>query len=443
MPRPPQGPPRVRSSPSGFVPFGGPTDGQDDDSQPDTDVPESTRSRSADGEMQRPRGVLFDEPPASPPPREGAADGARDDGEPPQREGLPSGFRMRHDTHLVDELSTELPGAPLRYLEVARLRSPHSLPKAEGIGALVDSIRELGLVQPLVVRAVGREFEVVAGTTRLAAAVAAGLSEVPCVVQNISEGRARQLAAAARHHKVRESPSPPGAKPPATAEASGLPLEVIEEVERSLKSIVSSVEMMRTAPGQLLERAGRDLMAAEAHRCDWLIRAARQAQHSERPQTTLVALGDLVERVHHHLEPELRILGVDAFLRLDLPRGAAAVHGDDAQIALAIEGLYRGITSVLADSRGGELRVRVRASRAQVHLELEQTTVSLPPDLNERFFDAGETDRPGGLAAATGLGVARQIFELHGGRAQVRSAADAVTGFALVAQLPLLATTEG
>ena len=55
------------------------------------------------------------------------------------------------------------------------------------IGHLSDSIKTHGILQPLVVRPVGDQFQLIAGERRLRAAQAAGLREVPVTVVNFDD----------------------------------------------------------------------------------------------------------------------------------------------------------------------------------------------------------------------------------------------------------------
>jgi ParB family transcriptional regulator, chromosome partitioning protein len=59
---------------------------------------------------------------------------------------------------------------------------------------LAQSIREQGLLQPLLVRPVGDGFEIVAGERRYRAAKLAGLSEVSVLVRDLTDEEARTLA---------------------------------------------------------------------------------------------------------------------------------------------------------------------------------------------------------------------------------------------------------
>jgi ParB family transcriptional regulator, chromosome partitioning protein len=59
---------------------------------------------------------------------------------------------------------------------------------------LVASIREKGVIQPLVVRNTGDHYQIIAGERRWRAAQRAGLKEVPVVIQDVSEDWALEMA---------------------------------------------------------------------------------------------------------------------------------------------------------------------------------------------------------------------------------------------------------
>jgi ParB family chromosome partitioning protein len=76
--------------------------------------------------------------------------------------------------------------------------NPHNprraFPDAE-LDELASSIRDRGIIQPIVVRPTGRDsYEIVAGERRWRAAQRANLHDVPVVVVEVSDGEALQLA---------------------------------------------------------------------------------------------------------------------------------------------------------------------------------------------------------------------------------------------------------
>jgi len=64
----------------------------------------------------------------------------------------------------------------------------------EKMAELVASIREKGIIQPLVVRRHGDHYQIIAGERRWRASQKAGLREVPVVIQDVSEDWALELA---------------------------------------------------------------------------------------------------------------------------------------------------------------------------------------------------------------------------------------------------------
>lgn len=54
----------------------------------------------------------------------------------------------------------------------------------ESVAELAGSIKQYGVIEPLVIKRKGKRYEVVAGHRRLVAAIVAGLVKVPCVIYN-------------------------------------------------------------------------------------------------------------------------------------------------------------------------------------------------------------------------------------------------------------------
>ncbi len=65
---------------------------------------------------------------------------------------------------------------------------------AAEIAELADSLRQHGMIQPVLVRAVGDRFQLIAGERRLRAAVEAQLHEIPARVMELDDQRVSELA---------------------------------------------------------------------------------------------------------------------------------------------------------------------------------------------------------------------------------------------------------
>lgn len=77
---------------------------------------------------------------------------------------------------------------------LANPHQPRGRTDEDKLKELAASIREHGVVQPVVVRPLGDRFELVAGERRWRAAQLAGLSVVPAVVRSLNERQALEIA---------------------------------------------------------------------------------------------------------------------------------------------------------------------------------------------------------------------------------------------------------
>jgi len=64
----------------------------------------------------------------------------------------------------------------------------------EELNNLADTIRSVGIIEPLVLRKKGQKFEIIAGERRWRAAQIAGLEKVPAVVKDVSDDKLLEMA---------------------------------------------------------------------------------------------------------------------------------------------------------------------------------------------------------------------------------------------------------
>jgi ParB family transcriptional regulator, chromosome partitioning protein len=98
----------------------------------------------------------------------------------------------------VEDLLSMDVEAPTATVNIDKIRLPAKQPRRyfdpEKLSQLVQSVKEHGILQPLLVRAVNDEYELVAGERRLRAAKAAGLIEVPIISKELSDHQTLQIA---------------------------------------------------------------------------------------------------------------------------------------------------------------------------------------------------------------------------------------------------------
>src|SRR6201997_1534750 len=115
-----------------------------------------------------------------------------------KRIGLPVTLKMRHDAHYVETL-TSFSGASIgRMIPIDKIRPNPDQPRKfiGDIRELSDSIRQKGVLEPLLVRYIPREdtYYIISGERRYHASKAAGLHELPCIEKIADDAETLELA---------------------------------------------------------------------------------------------------------------------------------------------------------------------------------------------------------------------------------------------------------
>jgi hypothetical protein len=326
----------------------------------------------------------------------------------PVREGLPPTYRMRADRHYVDLLASRGPVGRERTLPVSSFEAP-GVTDVPALVPLIESIRAHGILQPLLVQDHNGTMRVVAGHRRLAAAIAAGLREVPCIVHDVDDETAGRLREASNLPRAAaESPQPVATVPPLHAD---------DEIGRAFSTVSGLADLMTGSLSDLTRGVVGTLLRAELWRAAHLQQATRVLRDDAPVTRTAVAAAGLVERVVQGFGPERRIRHVELITTSDVPPGHVIVVDE----RLATTGLTGAILATLALLEGlPACRVTVSlamtATRA-VSLTVSQEHVRPSGTWVERAFDRTWRDRPGGLPVLVSMAAMQQAALVHGGDA--------------------------
>ncbi len=159
--------------------------------------------------------------------------------------------------------------APLT-LPIGQLRPGKSQPRTtfEGLEVLVDSVKQFGLLQPILVRPIRDEpeaYEIIAGERRWRAAQKAQLHDVPVVLRNLDELEALQLALVENLQRADLSP---------IDEAAGL-RRLISDFNQTQEEVAKTVGKSRPhvantlAPARSAGRSARPHPRRQAHGRPW------------------------------------------------------------------------------------------------------------------------------------------------------------------------------
>lgn len=123
---------------------------------------------------------------------------------------IPGGERDAVDVFFSSENLASVPGAKLAHIDPSRItpnpQQPRSVFEPEAFAELVHSVREFGVLQPIVVRPKGEDFELIMGERRLRAAKEAGLSAIPAVVRDTSDENMLRDALLENLHRANLNP---------------------------------------------------------------------------------------------------------------------------------------------------------------------------------------------------------------------------------------------
>jgi ParB family chromosome partitioning protein len=103
---------------------------------------------------------------------------------------------MRHDSHFIDQLGRAA-GSPIGQSIPIEDIDPNPNQPRQNVGdlsELIASIREKGVLEPILVRRKESRFQIVAGERRYRAAIEAGLPEIPSVVKELTDPEVMEIA---------------------------------------------------------------------------------------------------------------------------------------------------------------------------------------------------------------------------------------------------------
>jgi len=192
---------------------------------------------------------------------------------------------------------------PLQKIEPGK-EQPRTVFEQRHIDELTDSIREHGVLSPLMVRSVGDGFyRIIAGERRWRAARAAGLSEVPVRVVIADDKRALELAMVENLQREDLSPIEEARGYRALMEEFGMTQEeVAQRVSRSRPAVANSLRLL-SLPAELMELVLRGELSAGSARAllalkseDTMRAAGRTAVDNEMSVREVEALVRKLER---------------------------------------------------------------------------------------------------------------------------------------------------
>jgi ParB family chromosome partitioning protein len=218
---------------------------------------------------------------------------------------------------------------------------PRKTFRAEELAEMVDSIKERGIIQPLIVRLVNDKYELIAGERRWRAAGEAGLETLPVIVREASNRDVLELALIENLQRADLSPIEEAEAYARLMKEFTLTQEQVAQQVGKGRAVVANAIRLLTLPEQIqawigsgdlsvghakvllgLATAGEQTLAAERVRKENLtVRATERLVESMRAgskpatkrkaaaATSEAIFADLEKRLQQHVGTRVRIVG--------------------------------------------------------------------------------------------------------------------------------------
>jgi ParB family chromosome partitioning protein len=175
----------------------------------------------------------------------------------------------------------------------------------ESLAALADSIREVGVLQPILVRPVDDGFELIAGERRWRAARRVGLQTIPALVRTTDDASALEQALVENVHRADLNPLEEAAAYQQLIEDFNLTHEqVAARVGRSRVAITNTLRLLQLPPA--IQKFIQDDVLKEGHARALLGTPDRafQEQLARRAVTEGLSVRAVEDAVRAHTKPE-------------------------------------------------------------------------------------------------------------------------------------------
>jgi len=254
------------------------------------------------------------------------------------------------DVNLIDPG----PGQPRRHFDEAALQE------------LAQSIRESGLVQPLVARLEGERYQLIAGERRLRASKLAGLKEVPLVVREISDKDAFVLALVENIQRQDLNPIEEASAFARLIEDHGLTQqETAERVGKSRSAVANAVRLLALPPTIR----------------DYLIQGLLTPGHAKilvtLPEEEAEELADIIVR-HEYSVREAE----------ELVRQSKSAPKEKVQVKHRDDTLVRDVVSRLQSALGTKVKIKDRNGKGRI--EIHYANLEVLQSVLDRLIDEDE-----------------------------------------------------
>jgi ParB family chromosome partitioning protein len=251
-----------------------------------------------------------------------------------------------------DENLLPVPGARFGHLELSSIvpnpKQPRSVFEPEAFAELVHSIRELGVLQPIVVRQLSEgNYELIMGERRLRASKEAGLDKIPAVIRETADENMLRDALLENLHRSDLNPLEEASAYQQLLEDFGITQdELATRIGRSRPKITNTIRLLRL-PAEVQRKVAAGVLSA-GH-----ARAILGAADEER----MVALANKT------INEGLSVRSLEELVSVDKPEKRGKVKPGSRQDSL------KSMAEQIGDKLGTTVKISLGKSKGQLVIE--------------------------------------------------------------------------
>ncbi len=299
----------------------------------------------------------------------------------PRRSGLGRGLGALIPTG-ADGSAPSLRELPLSAIQ-ANPRQPRGVFAEEELDGLAASIRDVGLLQPVMVRPLDDDrFELIAGERRLRAAKRAGLARIPAIVRDTDDRDLLKEALIENIHRVQLNPLEEGAAYEQLLEDFGVTQEELAQRLGKARSTLANAMRLLSLPAAVQRRVAAGVLTA-GHAKALLGLDSRDDQEA------------VAERI---VSEGLSVRATEEMVRLRYLQADGDIASRKRRSSRPLPAGMEDLQSDLSRALGQDVRIRMGARKGSLTIDFRR-----PEDL-ERLVDliarglavptdAGETDQ--------------------------------------------------
>jgi ParB family chromosome partitioning protein len=292
------------------------------------------------------------------------------------------------DEQSADGGPLPVPGASFAELPITAIhpnaKQPRQVFDEDALAELTHSVREFGVLQPVVVRSDGDGYELVMGERRLRAATAAGLETVPAIVRSTSDDAMLRDALLENIHRAQLNPLEEAAAYQQLLEEFGTTHdELAQRIGRSRPQVSNTIRLLNL-PVPVQRRVAAGVLSAGHARA---LLGLEDPDHQDELATRIVAEG-------------LSVRATEELVALALSGHAAAPK---VRRAASERITAPGVTELgekLSDAFDTRVRVEIGRRKGRITVEfasvddLERIVALMAPQLATAGASAGQPAEP-------------------------------------------------